>query len=1471
MARHVPMTSDAALEHLVRRSKYEGRSIVPLVGAGISVESGIPNLTMLARYLAKVQHYVGKECYELNYESKKHTKTTHEYLLEFGWPDPQDLDSDLWYWLEEQRGRGNVDPGSYWTKESKHWMAMDLLVQEQIVETLKDLDSRFFTELEKTILSPQRNSLGLPSGMRYWNLTGGYWKELLARASRSNPDLTDALFQKLTGRRLVGTVHRLLAFLTPVLRLRLFFTTNFDTLLEDALRMEGFSPRVFEVSEHASLPHPSLLQDEISIVKLHGGSYGLRVERLNTPLDEETKERFRKSLPMSPILLVLGVGGWDQRVLDMVELVERQDGEILWLHFEDQPPDSVVMRFKGSGAHQHQDTQLITCHSRSPGAFLRELYQEHKDANPTSRFPYRSQEGRPVLKLYHFMPPVKKNDGEEESDSNRTDQDIGPILSSLKKAREMEARPIMAFVDHGAEIGMGCSLRLAEFVAARASTHFPVWINLEVRFNCAEIVLDLFSQLRRYDLGIPPEILPIEVAPFKKLFKRIFSTLRRGRYIIAFNGVGSMGRPPTRHNKADFRYRSPVEDPRSGSLKKVDPSDFRQEDFQTHAEEFLCELVESAVRPRFLEFDNEQKGEPALKDSILAFAIDRTQANEIGDKFLSKLKEKLSQDQQFEQMIGGDLMAGEPLPEPGVTSEELRFDLMSQKGDEELLGRPEEQRAFLILLSAFRRRRSLVTLRYVANRVIRKYIDIAEALGNAKRTLVDECREQAAEKVNSILTITERGNVWMSRSVRDQIYAIASRKLRPILFKIHYEAANYYYNELFLACREVAALMEYFYHQIAALYCWNLLSCEERDLVADQYSHEGWEKVASVGGRSPVRDRLLQSLVNTLAENEQFLLASVAHSSLERWASFIEDCELPLIFEEGNDSPFTKGLKTKICDLLWHLRFEALLDSRHAENLLKVVSNYLLPLIGMRDMKDSNPEVDWAAVSALLANAWDSKGPPYNDPEGSARPLLALRVLIRVATAYRITARYEKALEIILPIMQKFENESRPLGSDAAEALALCKATQAEILLQQLCFWKLKGDSTLSADSDQKRFLEDVQYHLEQSQCAERCCESALRMLAEVLEANLVLRSNIYSALGRAKYLCLDFEGAYRAFDLSKAGLTADGILEREALAIGLLRQCDCLLLHADMEVLQQLAPTELPLNDDQKRGYSESFLRLISLARFGFPKLKAKDVELDALLPMDGDKRGLKKASMLATARSRLALAKDLLERAEAVLEGSRRNVHWWSCLYQLRAQIEVERILLILTGDFRDAPAERGYGPKLIVSQMQSSLRNGLRAVRQGLDILLRPPKIDAEVNEMQREDFQILRFIKLWLQLFACGSMVVPLYVSMKPSWLEGPQSDDYLQKRVNQLKRIKFEAQWQTWVRLNRRAGFSRLTKTQSLRDWFTSKGLLAELEDLGFHLAEGPGLVMRATTLKIMNRLIQQHREQVLDALYQEHD
>lgn len=132
-----------------------------------------------------------------------------------------------------------------------------------------------------------------------------------------------------------GSSHRQLAFLTRRFGWRLVLTTNFDDLIERAMSSEGLEPTVFDVWKEAELPASSLVRRGLSVIKLHGSAYGLRLGKaLDDPLEEDEKKILCEYMGEKPILLIAGWSGQDKRIMDLVKAVGEKDGELIWVYFE---------------------------------------------------------------------------------------------------------------------------------------------------------------------------------------------------------------------------------------------------------------------------------------------------------------------------------------------------------------------------------------------------------------------------------------------------------------------------------------------------------------------------------------------------------------------------------------------------------------------------------------------------------------------------------------------------------------------------------------------------------------------------------------------------------------------------------------------------------------------------------------------------------------------------------------------------------------------------------------------------------------------------------------------------------------------------------------------------------------------------------------------------------------------------------
>ena len=262
-----------ALDELIKACK-EGRPIVPLLGAGISVSSGYPPTRMIVNYLAKVHYYLKRlylpspdEGAKQNHDSKDNNDFKRQYLYHFGWPDPYWLNDVLWAWGPKSSTQMNNEINKIY-REAWRRDAKDLL--NQLEEVQSD--------------QPQ--------------VPQPHWRPFLRWVTDCQADHVDSLFQMFNRGRVPSNSHRFLAFLVRLLNWKLILTTNFDDLIEKALRSEDLEPTVFDVWRQAELPNRLLVGSGLSVVKLHGSAYGLRAgESLDDPLSKEEKQKLLEYMP----------------------------------------------------------------------------------------------------------------------------------------------------------------------------------------------------------------------------------------------------------------------------------------------------------------------------------------------------------------------------------------------------------------------------------------------------------------------------------------------------------------------------------------------------------------------------------------------------------------------------------------------------------------------------------------------------------------------------------------------------------------------------------------------------------------------------------------------------------------------------------------------------------------------------------------------------------------------------------------------------------------------------------------------------------------------------------------------------------------------------------------------------------------------------------------------------------------------
>jgi hypothetical protein len=1570
---------DTAIRTLVDEVR-NGRPVVPLVGAGISIESGVPPLSEVTRYLAKVKAYLRHKIYEnrrpehTDWKNNINTASQltadlgkpafkvqpHIFLRDFGWPDPHQLNSSLWH--------------SLWTEPLPKGFsrALDQLVDHEILESLWRIDSTLAAEVydrrkPDSPPKPPRKPVSPPKTP----LRGAYWKILLSQLTRSSPDLIDTMFQRLTYNRAPSAAHRYFAFLTPVLRLRLFLTINFDSLIEDALREEGLRPTVYEVAEGLKLPDPKLIQEGLSVVKLHGGAYGLMAgERLDSPLDEETRSRFRAYLPENLVLLVMGIGGWDQRVLDMLQLTYERQGTVCWLHFEPDPPDSLGDRF--SNGYSKEDTSplpawLATARVLDPGAFLREVFTNFKGTHPSSSRPHQVCDLRPVL--------YDKADG----------------ASDEKGVFEGWDGRLVVYEDQPADFSLGASLRLARFVAAKSSTHLPIWLDLETKFTVEDLLVEIIQQLRRYDPGLPPEILVLErfsdltktkltatgeASPidlpgkveatkpastknspdsFRKVVRRLYAALARGRYILGFSGLESFGRLPTSHHC----------EPQQSRLHQ-----------ERQALAGLLQALIDGIQPKPLASTTaEDIDSLGLLDSILAFSFEPTTDDPALLAAVSYLR------RNTKRAKGANDACVQGWPDPS-----------QKEGDVQHRWVVWHEYPALAMVSAIRRRRSNVIL----SGLLPKYLLLSPDKGTVLRG--DDVLKSWIK--SHYLWRLEGGDYWMARKLRNSIYSKVrdaggpgrpvAERLRALTFLacVHQDLAHYYHRDVYVGTHDVSSFLEEIYHRVASIRRLHaLLSIagsvvEPRERIWAQTlfqnhsdfesSSSEWELIDERGTLSAtnVTENLLRSLRalrEVLLQERASLRARVPSVTLQHWTAALKK-DIGSLVSAGGD--IDEGLLRDVADLidlLEDIEVDVLQDRMMTDDIL------VLRILRLRKLLSEAGEIpsswslrfDRSIVSELRWLTAEGESLPGPDaaqllwlctevespkirretvvPQGRGISPAGVRrrvvhALIDVARALRHSTgapaiEFQKAADSFADLIghileigkrrpsQAFEHRYDAPASTGRTNLAVqYHGLRADLALWGQSPWSLRTEGSIER-AKQRRVAAEANEH----------CEQALAILDSIYEHDRTVRSHFYSLQGRTLYLAHsadeEYRHAYRYLDLARAGLSDATPGEREALAVALLRQAECLMVHSGTSLIGKIFSIigldkgwkdegSWGASDEDRRSNNEGeevqWIALLSSE--GFRKLsreressspgkhrQARELLGLSLANWNPDLLWYLEAAVftqpqhrrvflhtLGAMRSQLSVAHDLLTRVEGLLEASGSKVEWWSLLFELQAQLAVERLLLLISGDqmlsyrvdlgdFERDPlpsAEAGVaflawfrsqllkpqapavyelpsvalqvGRSLLsakadlrprfIHAFQDLLRDGVMAVRRGLDILL-PDDAERQKAGRLENDVLLKPLLRSWSELMVTGATATEMSQGAGPA-----DSRDDSKKEVK-LRDVGPE-RWKQWRYLNWLSGLTTLPRCSDLENWF-----LDRLWNIDPH---PPGLASRAQALARMD-------------------
>jgi hypothetical protein len=293
----------------IRTAWYDGKPIVPIIGAGFSADSGYPILNSICRYLARFR-YALREGLLLPFTDKsginvapklqpllqaitnKGCEEPFHYIEQFGWPNRFDLN---------QMVARHVCPVQ----------ADGLNTSHELIEEVITKQYNWLAKISTTARAAKHweDNIKLGSECSEWDRweVQGDWRRLVQFFTGHRKDYGDDLFAHFGFRRTPSPGHRYITLLTKLLSIKVIFTFNFDDLIEKALSLEGVPYRVYGMEHGRSLPSPRVVGEGLSVIKMHGSHHAILIdEELDHPLEPAYIDRFYDLAGHDALLLVLG-------------------------------------------------------------------------------------------------------------------------------------------------------------------------------------------------------------------------------------------------------------------------------------------------------------------------------------------------------------------------------------------------------------------------------------------------------------------------------------------------------------------------------------------------------------------------------------------------------------------------------------------------------------------------------------------------------------------------------------------------------------------------------------------------------------------------------------------------------------------------------------------------------------------------------------------------------------------------------------------------------------------------------------------------------------------------------------------------------------------------------------------------------------------------------------------------------------
>ena len=809
-----PLTTED-ISTTLAQAKREGRNIVPIIGAGLSADSGFPVISVIDRYFGKLYKYIkltgflapktdldkSKDFDPLARAALGYIDRPWEYIRDFHWPDRFQLNQDLWTHLQE----GNPPQTISEAVREGQLALLEKINPEKYSAFNETRDE--LTKLGVTFATEISNSFNGKGSNNYPYWLFGDWRKVIQYFTQYQPDDADALFTRFGLNRLPSLGHRFLAFLIRDLQIQTIFTFNFDSLIEQSLTSTGMKPDVFSMESGIAIPSYTHLRDHLSLIKLHGSTHSILVdERLDHPLSEAYKRRFDKIVGDDPLLFVVGSGAADYRLCDLVNhVLDRKKSSdskpaVVWLHYESTPPKFLQSR---------KDPRVICKGTNNPGLFLFHIHGLLTGVYPASEVAY----------LSHIQKPIKldlptKDDLPDGVDlENILSSKNGFLFSSLNQNPE---NPPLKTASQ--------SLFLLATHLSRKGFH-TVWVDLESVHTIAGVIGTIIDQCRAYDSTLPPAVMALgeDQGTIQETIKigvtRIKHALSRTRYLLAFDGLETYVWPATSHHGI------------------------------THVQ------ANSAIEriKNLISFINELATKNS-GESVLAVAVDQSKIRHAAstdstnnlDLLLTTFFEELSKSvenwkaqstfQIYESTQGQNtyeaLVSFSSGPSPVATVNQETLDkIIGSLNNNGVLGNnlPERIHLTLFYLSCFRRTRTLIALQLLLRPLWGSDENVRLIL-----KLFCEISELGFYRL-------EGGGYWFNRTLRDYIYGLNTQlastnlamqnilvnlnenDIQKTVFQLFLSAiaqqqiARIYYTRTYVQSNDTFCLLEFTYHRASSI------------------------------------------------------------------------------------------------------------------------------------------------------------------------------------------------------------------------------------------------------------------------------------------------------------------------------------------------------------------------------------------------------------------------------------------------------------------------------------------------------------------------------------------------------------------------------------------------------------------------------------------------------------------------------